>query len=135
MNTTVQMTVDGHIWRADVDGDGVDIWESGGRWCGKGTLRIAHSQAHIDDCPAVLPDGVYEALEDKLTDAIEKDPEVAATKYIAVAGQNAGTCAALHWASLSIAPFVLATGDDEDEVLELGIQAAGHDDVHVHRCA
>jgi len=54
------------------------------------------------------------------------------TTYYAVRGQDYGTCEALGWAWASVAPMVLATGDDEDEVLEQGIAKAGHDDVRVH---
>jgi hypothetical protein len=53
-------------------------------------------------------------------------------RYIAVAGQDAGTCEALHWQWSSISTFVLATGDDEEEVADEAVEAVGHQDVHVH---
>lgn len=56
----------------------------------------------------------------------------AATRYIAVAGQDVGTCEALRWAWTSIRPYVLATGTDEADVLKRAEKAAGHDDIHVH---
>jgi hypothetical protein len=52
--------------------------------------------------------------------------------YIAVADQHVGTCEALRWAALSIRPFVLATGTDEDDVRERAIEAVGHDAVTLH---
>jgi len=58
----------------------------------------------------------------------------AAKRYIAVAGQDAGSCEALRWAWASIRPYVLATGDDEDDVRARAEQAAGHDDIHVEAC-
>lgn len=37
-------------------------------------------------------------------------------RYIALANEHIGTCRALRWAWLSIAPMVLADGDDPEEV-------------------
>lgn len=51
--------------------------------------------------------------------------------YIAVAGQWADQCAALNWAS-GIEPFIVARGDDEEEVMARAIERLGHDNVHIH---
>lgn len=53
-------------------------------------------------------------------------------RYVAVAGQDVGTCEATRWAALSIQPMVLVEGDDEDDVRERAMQRAGHDDIHVY---
>jgi hypothetical protein len=52
--------------------------------------------------------------------------------YIAVRGQDYGTCEALRWAYTSIRPYILAEGSDEEDVLERGIKRAGHDDVRTY---
>lgn len=52
-------------------------------------------------------------------------------RYIAVAVADVDSCQKLSWRALSIAPYVLAEGEDRDEVLDAAIEAAGHDDVHV----
>jgi hypothetical protein len=54
------------------------------------------------------------------------------TTYYAVAGQDFGTCEALGWAWTSVAPFVVAKGDDEEDVVERAAAKLGHDDVRVH---
>jgi len=54
------------------------------------------------------------------------------TKYIAVAGQDEDTCEALGWAALSVRPYVVAEGDDREEVEQRAVDALGHDDVTIH---
>lgn len=54
------------------------------------------------------------------------------SRYVAVAGQDAGTCDALGWAWTSVRPYILASGSDEGAVLDAAIERAGHDDVVVH---
>lgn len=53
--------------------------------------------------------------------------------YIAIAGQDVGTCAALGWASLSIHPYVLAEDADAATAHHMAAQRAGHDDIHVRQ--
>jgi len=53
--------------------------------------------------------------------------------FIAVAGQDVGTCQALNWGALSSEPFVLARSHDEIECEELAIKRVKHSDVHIHR--
>ena len=54
------------------------------------------------------------------------------TRYLAVRGQDYGTCEALRWAAMSIAPFVIARGEDEEDVMAEAIERAGHEDVRLH---
>lgn len=51
--------------------------------------------------------------------------------YYAVTAQNAGTCSALNWAWISVAPMVLARGSDARAVLEQAYALAGEDDVRI----
>lgn len=44
-------------------------------------------------------------------------------RYIAVRGQDWGTCEQLQWAATSVDVFVLARGDDADDVLSRGQEA------------
>lgn len=54
------------------------------------------------------------------------------THYYAVAGQDYGTCEALHWAALSVRPYILAEGADAETVRAAAIASVGHDDVRIH---
>jgi hypothetical protein len=54
------------------------------------------------------------------------------TRYIAVTGQDLETCAALRWEWASIKPYVLAQGEDSDDVQAKAIEVAGHDDIVLH---
>jgi len=53
--------------------------------------------------------------------------------FIAVAGQDVGTCQALSWAAMSIEPFVIARSHNEIECEELAIKRVEHSDIHIHR--
>lgn len=53
-------------------------------------------------------------------------------RYVAVAGQDVGTCEALRWQWSSIHPMVLTQGDDHDVVEAEAIEIAGHDEIHIH---
>lgn len=52
-------------------------------------------------------------------------------RYIAVQGQDVGTCEALGWAWLSIEPMIIASGNDPEELLAEACERVGHDDVVV----
>lgn len=53
-------------------------------------------------------------------------------RYIAIKGQDWGTCEQLQWASTSVRPMALAVGNDADDVLERGLKAhAPYEDVRV----
>lgn len=63
-NATVAMTYDSHTYTAVVDADGVGVTVSrDGVLAGRGTLTCTRHGVRIDDCPAVLPDEVFEGLE------------------------------------------------------------------------
>jgi hypothetical protein len=94
--------------------------------------RVAEALRHIREA-AKIESGWGEVVSyGDAVDAVEEFIEesiAAATRYIAIARQDVGTCAALGWAALSIAPMVLAAGDDEDEVREQAEARAGHGDI------
>jgi hypothetical protein len=52
-------------------------------------------------------------------------------EYIAVAGQDVGTCEALGWGTMSVEPMIIARGDDPDELLDLAVERVGHDDIEI----
>lgn len=53
--------------------------------------------------------------------------------YLAVRDQDVGTCEALRWNHVSIRPFVVARGSDEDEVREAAEERVGGSWVTIHR--
>lgn len=66
-NATVTVIVDASTFAATVDSDALGVTISrDGVFAGRGTLTCTRYGVRIDDCPAVLPDGVYEALEGAL---------------------------------------------------------------------
>lgn len=63
-NATVTVIVDASTYTAVVDADGVGVTVSrDGVLAGRGTLTCTRHGVRIDDCPAVLPDEVFEGLE------------------------------------------------------------------------
>lgn len=72
----VELTIDGKAWKATVIGGSVRI-DCNGIWAGSGSW----TGTRIVDCPADLPEGVYEALERAIVegdvDAQSEEPETA----------------------------------------------------------
>lgn len=68
MNCDIEITIDGIEYGVDIDDEGtehtVNIYADG-IWAGFGSIR----HFGIEDCPAVLPEGVYEALDEVLANA------------------------------------------------------------------
>ena len=61
---TVSVTVESTTYTATVDADGVGVTIGrDGVLAGRGTLTCTRHGVRIDDCPAILPDEVYDGLE------------------------------------------------------------------------